>query len=206
MVAFLDVTGRRFGLLTVVSLGPKSRAGRNRWVCACDCGGTALVGISDLRSGHTASCSCAHRNMLRERLTTHGGTRTPEYSSWCNMKDRCLNPNNPKFVDYGGRGISICARWLHDFEAFRDDMGPKPSAKHTVDRIGNSGNYEPGNCRWATPTTQARNTRRTRYVQVGNRVGKLTEIADELGIAHSTLKARARRGSYGVRYVESPAA
>jgi len=94
---------------------------------------------------------------MRDTMTKHGMTESPEYRIWCGMKDRCGNPQYPKYHRYGGRGIRVCDRWQNSFENFYVDMGQRPSVKFSIDRINNDGNYEPGNCRWATAKEQARN-------------------------------------------------
>jgi hypothetical protein len=100
--------------------------------------------------------------MSREQNTTHGHAasgRTPEYNAWVSLNQRCKNPKNPRWKDYGGRGVTVCARWRDSFEAFLADMGPRPSSEHSIDRINNDGNYEPGNVRWATRAEQYANRR-----------------------------------------------
>lgn len=198
----IDMTGQRFGKLAVERRGDNNRIGQARWICRCDCGGSALVEGRDLRNGHTTSCGCGRIDRMKEILTTHGRSQTGEYKSWCLIKDRCYNQNSPSYVDYGQRGIAVCSRWAESFEAFCEDMGPRPTARHSIDRIDNDGDYEPGNCRWATYKQQARNTRRTRFISVEGEVGKLAELAEAKGIAYGTLAQRARRGSFGVAFVE----
>jgi hypothetical protein len=121
------------------------------------------------------------------------------------MKARCENPKNPKYYRYGARGITVCRRWAESFEAFLSDMGERPSPHHSIDRINNNGNYDPGNCRWATPLQQARNTRRNRQIEAGGFVGTVAEVAAKLGIKVTTMRGRVLRGSYGTRYVSPPA-
>ena len=127
----------------------------------------------------------------------HGGTtqhtKTPEYIVWCGMRDRCRNPNNKRFARYGGRGINICTRW-EDFALFREDMGLRPSPKYAIERIDNDGNYEPGNCRWATKTEQAANQAHTHLLTAFSKTLPVTAWARELGISRTTIRDRLRRG------------
>lgn len=118
-----------------------------------------MVRGEDLRSGNSTSCGCLQKEKARARFLTHGQSETRLFKIWLQMKQRCFNPNDDKYADYGGRGITVKEPWLSDFEAFRRDMGPRPSDEHSVDRVNNDGNYEPGNCRWATRLEQAANRR-----------------------------------------------
>ena len=146
--------GERYGLLTVVSQS-ESRNGRRVYECRCDCGNTTLVLSTHLRQGQTKSCGC------RER-TTHGHKlvdgASPTYNSWKMMLTRCRNPQHKDWEFYGARGITVCDRWSR-FVHFLEDMGERPEGT-SLDRIDVLGNYEPGNCRWATREVQAKNTRR----------------------------------------------
>jgi hypothetical protein len=150
----VDMTGQSFGRLTVI--GRAENAGkRTRWLCRCECGGEKPFQRGDLLFGRAVSCGC-YRNAVH---TKHGLCHTSEYSIWAGMNDRCSNPNNNAWKYYGGRGIKVCDRWRASFEAFFADIGPRPTSKHSIDRINNDGNYEPGNVRWATATVQANNKR-----------------------------------------------
>lgn len=165
MSRLIDLTGQRFGMLTV--LGPRrselEKSGTTvYWLCKCDCGASSWVAARHLRNGHTQSCGCFRSIKTTAEKTKHGKRWTKEYIIWAGMIQRCQNPNHQSYALYGGRGISVCDRWLGEggFENFLDDMGPAPSAAHQIDRFpNNDGDYEKSNCRWATIKQQARNRR-----------------------------------------------
>lgn len=162
--------GRRFGRLTVLGENGRSPCRSRMYLCRCDCGKETAVRANALRSGNTKSCGCWARDRARFALalyrTKHGcaggGRKTSEYNAWCCLRERCARPNHPFWKHYGGRGITVCDRWLHSFENFLADVGPRPGPGYSIDRINNDGNYEPGNVRWATRTQQANNQRRRR--------------------------------------------
>ena len=140
----------KFGRLTVVGKAIK-RKRRQRFRCLCDCGRRKVVRKGNLTNGSTKSCGCLNK-------TQNGLSDTKEYNIWNGMIRRCYNIKYKYYKDYGGRGIKICKRWRRSFKNFYKDMGKRPPGK-SLDRRDNDGNYEPGNCRWATPTEQARNQR-----------------------------------------------
>jgi hypothetical protein len=156
----IDMIGRRFDRLIVVSDAPSDARQQAMWKCRCDCGQETITRGSDLRFGKSKSCGCLTLEINKARMTSHGKTRTPEHNIWLVMRDRCRNPKNKRFNDYGGRGIQVCERW-DDFSLFLADLGPRPTSNHSIDRINNDGNYEPGNVKWSTPIEQRHNQRRT---------------------------------------------
>ncbi|TJU85615.1 MAG: hypothetical protein E5Y10_24660 [Mesorhizobium sp.] len=154
---FIDMRGKRCGRLTVISYAGRPKPSRHMWFCKCDCGRTTIANGDALRKGSSQSCGCLRAELSAERRLKHGATLTREYNTWVGMKDRCYNPQNPKYDRYGGRGIAVCDWWIDSFEHFIADMGLRPGPGYSIDRIENDGNYEPDNCRWATPIEQARN-------------------------------------------------
>lgn len=128
-----------------------------------------------------------------ERYGT-ANTETREYRAWINMRSRCKTPSANGYHRYGGRGITVCERWDNSFEAFIEDMGPRPSPKHSVDRIDVNGNYEPGNCRWATKQEQARNLTNNRIVTINGRRMTLAEAVEGAAVIYNTVLYRLRRG------------
>jgi len=157
----IDLTGRQFGKLTAMAAIGRTRQGKILWQCRCVCGVIVSVVSGALRSGNTKSCGDVDCCARTKHGHTSRGRATPTYTSWQAMLDRCYNPNNPEYARYGGRDISVCARWLH-FESFLTDMGSRPAGT-SIDRFPDTdGNYEPGNCRWATAQEQTINRKVTK--------------------------------------------
>ncbi len=190
-----DMRGKRFGRLAV--LGYASSRGSSQsayWCCVCDCGQKATIRGQSLRSGETKSCGCLNQEMRHLSNRKHGLYGIPEYWVWHSAKDRCCNPNDAKFKHYGDRGIQMCQEWHDSFATFIADMGRRPKGRYTLDRIDNDGNYEPGNCRWATYAEQSRNNRRTRLLPFQGETHCLTDWANKLGMKRVTLHSRLSRG------------
>jgi hypothetical protein len=183
-----DLTGRRFGNLTAHwPVGFK--AGHVCWLCHCDCGNLHFARASVLIGSRSRSCGCRTREMSSLKNTTHGRSKTPGYESWKSMFRRCCDPNSKAFGNYGGRGITICERWQGEkgIENFLADMGPRPSPQHSIDRFpNNDGNYEPGNCRWATRKEQVNNRRLKRIENFSN--DELLRECKRRGLIVETMK------------------
>lgn len=201
-----DLIGKKYGRLTIISeASPISSGSRNyrSVLCKCECGIEKSVGMYEVTSGHTESCGCLINERIRQANSTHGDTvnykLSSEYRSWTAMKARCLNPNSAKFPTYGGAGIKICDKWINNYAAFLKDMGRKPTPKHTIDRWPDkNGNYEPDNCRWATPKEQAEN--RSRCGPVGISITfrwetkTILQWARQFNIPSTTIYYRIKKG------------
>lgn len=204
-----DLTGHPpFGRLTVVRYDG-SIDGNAQWLCRCECGSECSVAASELTRRtrvSTKSCGCHMREKARQIHTTHGQTLTPTYQSWRRMLQRCYRQKARGYHRYGGRGITVCERWRTSFEAFFADMGEKPSGHRiSIERLNNDGNYEQGNCVWATPLEQSRNKSTTVRMTFDGRTQCLAAWCQELGIAISTIWNRLNRGWSVERALTTPA-
>ena len=191
MPARIDLTGQRFGRLTVVSLPESNPFGSSAaWVCLCDCGTELLVRSALLRKGHTKSCGCLRADATRNRRRIDGRSTTRAYGIWGSMVGRCRDIGNTSYARYGGRGITVCERWK-TFENFLADMGEPPKGL-SLDRIDNNGPYSPDNCRWASVHEQLRNRRTTRFLTYNGQTKTHTEWERELGLTIGTIHNRIR--------------
>lgn len=186
-----DFTGVRFGLWTVVSL--HDHRIHPKWNVRCECGNEKVVKGRILVAGKSRSCGCQTRQMIGAAFRKHGLSGDPLHHLWRGMIARCHDSRGKSFENYGARGIEVCARWRTSFEAFRDDMGPRPSRLHSVDRIDNDKGYGPDNCRWATAGEQARNRRNNRLVTFEGETKTVSEWARSLGISHAAMADRLQK-------------
>lgn len=204
MSQFKDLTGKKFNRLTVLSRA-ENRKKVVFWLCICDCGVRKEIGAQQLSHNRVKSCGCYMKEVLREsgkkvgnlpKTGTHNKSKTPEHNTWLNIKSRCsLRRRLPIYKDYWGRGISVCERWLESFENFYSDMGPRPSKHHSIDRIDNNGNYEPGNCRWATTKEQSVNRRNNHYIEFNGQRKTITQWSMLLvNGRQNSIKERLNRG------------
>lgn len=207
---FKNRVGQRFGRLLVIQQAecPSSRSRRTTfWRCRCDCGNIVDISSDSLRRGSTQSCGCLRKEMLAQRNKSHGMRDNALYSTWSGMIQRCTDTNTDKYPVYGGRGIRVCAEWRRDFKLFHDyvsqlsDYGKKG---YTLDRIDNDGNYEPGNIRWASPATQARNQHSNRMITHNGKTQCLRDWANELGINERTLASRLKKEGDAERALTTP--
>jgi hypothetical protein len=195
-MALRNLIDKRFSRLVVIGRALNGIHGEARWICRCECGREVNVASQSLVRGATKSCGCLSKEMDGRRNWRHGMTKTKERDAWNAMKQRCLNPSNPQYRNYGGRGITVCSRWLESFLNFLEDVGTAPSRgkSWSIERIDNEGNYEPGNCRWATVRDQSRNKRTNVWVYLHGERMLLTHAIDKLGIPRSTVLMRIHRG------------
>lgn len=190
---YIDLIGQEFGQLRVLSRNGAIHRGPGRgttplWLVQCECGTQKIVPGADLRNGLTTSCGCTY-------TPKHpNGTKNPTYKTWVGIIQRCTNPRAVGYQHYGGRGILVCDRWLNSSLAFITDMGERPTAKHSIDRIDNSKGYSPDNCRWATGVQQHRNTRKNRLISIDGVIGTLSEWVEKSPNKRTTIMQRLNHG------------
>lgn len=189
MPPFIDLSGQTFGRLTVLHRVENKQYGKTIFLCKCSCGKESVVNSPQLKNGSTQSCGCLHQEIRSKLLTTHGMSKTHLYRTWKSMMSRCYNAHTHAYKNYGGRGITVYEQW-HDFLKWKDYMGDKPSPKHTIERINNNGNYEPGNVKWSTRKEQANNTRRNHIIEFNGQTKTVRQWSEHTGIPYKTLYAR----------------
>lgn len=187
MSNFRDLTGQRFGELTVLRRVENSPSRGTRWLCKCDCGREAIVFAGNLTRGNTTSCGCSRLTKTSQKLRIHGETKTRLYQIWYNMVTRCYNTNDPHFQHYGARGIAVCEAW-HKYENFRDwALSNGYQNTLTIERSDVDGNYHPDNCTWASRKQQANNKRTSRFIEFDGERRTVAEWAERLGMDKRAL-------------------
>ena len=198
MSVFKDITGQRFGKLVVLARAPRGGAKHRqaKWSCRCDCGNMSDTDGGGLRAGRVTSCGCVKRQTWRKAVAatvTTGYRPHPLYPLWDSMVRRCHRPTNTAYGRYGARGITVCHEWRSDLLAFAAYMGDRPSPQHSIDRINNDGNYEPGNVRWATRHVQASNKSNTVWVEVNGHPVEAQRAVREFGYSRWAVYSQLKR-------------
>lgn len=192
-----NISGVRFGRITAIIVDPCRISGSGkpvRWICWCDCGKIKSVAGTKLRDGNVQSCGCYAADMSRSKNRTHGRSNSAEYRAWRGMRERCTYQTYKAYSRYGGRGITVCARWDSSFQSFLLDMGCRPSPRHSLDRKDNDGNYEPSNCKWSTPEEQGRNRSDNRWIDIDGEIKILTDWSAISGNSKTTITQRLASG------------
>lgn len=203
----LDIRGQRYGRLIAVAPCCAIKSRRLYWACSCDCGNTVISPLDSIRRGDTSSCGCYNR----ELRSSHNMTGTPTYAAWNGITARCYNQKDRNYSNYGGRGIKVCDRWRESFKAFLEDMGERPDARYSLgraeyslDRIDVNGDYEPGNCRWATYLQQQRNKRCGLFLTYKQETLCVAEWGERLKISRNVLYFRLKSGWSVEQALETP--
>ena len=197
----IEMTGQRFGRLVVIAEGQTGCSGAKRWVCKCDCGNiTKPIYGASLRKGMTQSCGCLQKERVGQTAKKHGQYNTKLYKVWCSIKRRCFAPNDKQYINYGGRGITMCPEWKDSFEAFQKYVSALPNfgtTGYSIDRIDNEKGYEPGNIRFASQKEQCNNTRHNLSIEIDGVSKNLSQWAESSGVSASTIYCRYKRGITG---------
>ena len=187
---FIDIKGLRFGkLIVVMCIGIKKA--KTQWLCRCDCGKEKIIVYGNLKNGNTKSCGCSSR----AHKITHGMSHTPEHNAYLGAKNRCNNKNEKGYKNYGGRGVEFRFK---SFEEFYEELGDRPSKKHSIDRINNNGHYEKENVRWATQKHQARNKRTTRFYTLNGVTKTLPGWSEHYKINSKIVRQRMSREGWNI--------
>lgn len=189
----VDLTGKKFGRLTVVSRAENSKSGKSRWLCVCECGNECIVHGDSLKSGNTKSCGCIRREANHDRATTHGMSNTPLFAVWCAMVSRCKNPNNKSYKHYGARGINVCGEWLDSSKFIEWAIKNGYADGLTIERIDVNKGYEPSNCKWITRKEQARNKTNNVMIEIDGTSKCLPEWCEEYGMNYYTVYQRIKK-------------
>lgn len=193
-----EYIGKKYGRLTVVEFVGRNKYSNVLYRCMCDCGEECVAVFTKLKGGYTKSCGCLRMEMLSKyRITTHRDCSSRLYSIWTKMKARCHRESDWSYKNYGARGIVVCEEWRSSYESFREwALNNGYADSLSIDRIDVNGNYEPGNCRWATMKEQARNKRSNHYITYNGETASIAEWADRVGLAYVTLYNRVAKGDW----------
>ena len=194
---FRDLTGFVSSELTVIGYNGHTDHGYYKihyWLCRCSCGKVVSIAGSNLIADRCRSCGCKKSEYIGDGHRTHGRSKTSEHNIWCAMRRRCGDKSNARYSRYGGRGITVCERWASSFENFFEDMGPRPSRHHSIDRINNDGNYEPSNCRWATQLVQCHNSSVSTNLTHNGETKCIKDWAAHAGISSKSMYTRLANG------------
>jgi hypothetical protein len=194
----IDLVGKRFGRLVVLKRVDDDKNKNRRWLCLCYCGKKKIVHGSSLYAGRTKSCGCLQKEIVRKLFTKHGHSKCAIYNIWASMNQRCINPNNKEYHNYGGRGINVCKRWRNSFPNFLKDMGERSNKKYTLERTNNNRGYCKSNCEWATSKQNSRNRRNNRPLTHNCKTQLLIEWAEETGIDRQTIATRIDRYGWSI--------
>ena len=196
----IDLTGLKFGKLSVIERAGSTKHGAVKWRCVCECGNETIVIGDELRKGNTRSCGCLAKEVTSTRMKgkapknkTHGKAGTPVYKEWSQMKRRCFNPEDKSYANYGGRGIMVCDKWRDSFEAFYEDVSKLPrfgEKGYSLNRIDNDGNYEPNNVEWATNKEQSNNRRSNHLLTYNGKTQTIAQWAEEYSVPYKKLWKR----------------
>lgn len=205
-----DLTGHKFGRLTIVEFVGKNSARVALWKCLCECGNSLVAPANNIKSGNTSSCGCLKSEMMRARncalAKQNGESLSPFYMLYKSMFARCYTRSNNSYPRYGGRGITVCARWTgpKGYFNFKKDMGERPTPKHSIERRNNDGNYTPKNCYWATQDQQAQNKRNVIRVECDGEEMSLRKACRIVGIPYGRAASRVRKGWNPIEAIATP--
>ena len=196
MATAIDMAGVVVNGITILAK-MASMNGKVVWQCRCPCGTEFQAAGTYLRSGKAHGCNqCSKKRVIRA-ITKHGAIGTREYVTYSAMKSCCYNPKDKRYDRYGGRGITICSRWMESFNNFLSDMGQKPSKEHSIERLEVDKGYEPGNCIWATLSEQANNRSNNTRIEINSVTKNLTQWSRETGVCRTVILRRMKRGLSG---------
>lgn len=195
MAKIKDISGQKFGRLTAIEFIRLNEHRDAEWLFQCDCGNECIVVAYRVNKGHTQSCGCLKREKASLAKTTHGFSKTRIYSIWLDMRRRCSDKKRKDWINYGGRGITVCNEWQNDFNSFYGwATGNGYNDNLSIDRKDNDSGYSPDNCQWVTKKHQNNNTRANRQLTAFGETKNLQQWADEYGIGHATILFRIKSG------------